>query len=242
MKNVVLGSFIALTAIAATACTTTTTTDTALISADWSLKTAAHGSATCPPGFDTAALYNQEVNPTTLAPIGQPFIDLFDCVAGHGTSAPLPPAVYQTWVEITNTNNTSVYAQSLSAIVDVTITDKTFSADILVDGGYFDLAWNLVGASTNAPLTCAQAGATGGVEAISTMVSGTGMAFTDRYSCEDHQGITSGLPAATYTVSVDALNSADQAVSEPTVLTNQTIRAPNKVTTIPTLMIRITGK
>ncbi|MDB4955350.1 MAG: hypothetical protein JWO36_2919 [Myxococcales bacterium] len=246
MKNVVLGSLIALTA--ATGCTTTATpVDTATVSATWTLRTADVGTATghnvsCPPGFDTAALYNQEISPTTGANIGQPFIDLFNCSAGQGSATELPPGLYQTWVEIANTNNTSVYAQSLSADVDVTVANKTFSAEILVDGGYFQLAWNLVGATSNNSLTCTQAGATGGVEAISTDVATSANSASDVFTCEDHAGVTSGFKAATYTISVDALNSQMQAIGTAPAISNRVIASPNKVTDLGTITIPITGK
>jgi hypothetical protein len=240
MKNVALGSLIALTTITAAGCTTKSSG--AVVSATWSIKTTAGSSATCPPGFDTAALYNQEVNATTLVPIGQPIIDLFDCAAGRGSSAPLPAAVYQTWVEIANHDNTQVYAQSLSAIVDVVATDKTFSAEILTDGGYFLLSWDLIGASSNQPLSCAQAGAAGGVEAVSTDVASSTNTASDIFTCDDHQGVTSGFKAATYTVSVAALNAGMQSIGTAPTLTNKRINAPNKVTDLGNLMIPITGK
>jgi hypothetical protein len=242
MKNLVLGSLIALTATQAAGCIITTNDpDDARVSATWTLRSLSTGTtATCPPGFNTAALYNQEVT-SAGTPIGSPIIDLFDCAAGAGTSAPLPPALFLTWVEITNDNNTQLYAQSTSAYVDVTVSDKTFSTQILTDGGYFQLAWNLYGASSNQDLTCAQAGAAGGVEAVATEVSNSANSAADQFDCEDFRGITAGYLAGNYTVSVAALNAADQSIGTAPAITNAVIQSPNKVTNLGTIEIPITG-
>jgi hypothetical protein len=242
MKNVVLGTLIAVASTQAAGCIiSNNNNNNARVTASWALKSQASGTvASCPPGFDTAALYNQEVDVNNL-PIGAPIIDLFDCVAGAGTSAPLPPSVYQTWIEIANHTNTQQYAQSLSAIVDVTLADKTFSAQILVDGGYFQLAWNLTGASSGQPVSCAQANATGGVEALSTDVANSSNSASDIFHCTDKSGVTSGFVAATYSVSVAALNANMQSIGTAPTLTNRAIRSPNKVTNLGMITIPITG-
>ena len=242
MKNFVIGSLIALAATQAAGCVITSdnTTD-AYITANWTIKSlATNTAATCPPGFDTAALYSQPVD-SAGNNVGSPIIDLFNCSDKRGVSAPLSPGLYLSWIEIANNNNTSVYAQSTSAYVDVTTSDKTFSAEILTDGGYFQLAWNLVGASSNAKLSCAQAGAAGGVESLATDVANANNAASDQFNCEDGSGITSGFLAGTYTVSVAALNAQDQAIGTAPALTNKTIQAPNKVTNLGTVTIPITG-
>jgi hypothetical protein len=244
MKNLVLTSLIALAASQAAGCIITSGDDTgedAVISATWALRSEASGTeAPCPPGFNTAALYNQPVD-ANGNDVGEPFIDLFDCARKSGTSAPLPPTTYLTWVEITNDNNTSLYAQSLSAYVDVTLEDKTFNTQILVDGGYFQLQWDLRGATSNSSLTCAQAGAAGGVSLIGTQVSNPSNSNEDLFDCEDKYGITAGYTMGTYTVSVAALNAADQSIGTAPELTNKVIEFPNKVTNLGTVNIPITG-
>jgi hypothetical protein len=243
MKRFVLASLIALAASQAAGCIISSGDDggeNAYITATWSVRSEATNSeVTCPPNGTTAALYNQPVdgNGNNAGPV---IIDLFNCSDKSGTSAPLPPTRYLTWIELANDNNTSRYAQSLSAYVDVTTSDKTFSAQILVDGGYFQLAWNLQGASTNAALSCAQAAADG-VEAIGTLVSNPNVSNSDIFPCEDHSGITAGYTQGTYTVSVAALNTADQSIGTAPALTNRTIEAPNKVTDLGTITIPITG-
>ena len=244
MKRFVLASLIALAASQAAGCIISSGDDgggeNAYITASWSVRSEASNSEVpCPPNGTTAALYNQPVdaNGNNAGPV---IIDLFNCSDKSGTSAPLPPTMYLTWIELANDNNTSRYAQSLSAFVDVTNSDKTFSAQILVDGGYFQLQWNLQGASTNAALSCAQA-ASSGVEAIGTLVSNPNVSNSDIFECEDHRGITAGYTTGQYTVSVAALNSADQSIGTAPALTNRTIEAPNKVTDLGTITIPITG-
>jgi hypothetical protein len=244
MKRFVLASLIALAASQAAGCIITSGDDTgddAFISATWQLRSeATNTTAPCPPGFDTAALYNQPVDANGNNN-GAVIIDLFDCAAGSGTSAPLPPTLYKTWVVIANHDNSSQYATSLSAFVDVTTADKTFNTQILVDGGYFQLQWALRGATTNADLSCSQAGAAGGVEAIGTDVSTPSNSNSDIFDCEDRYGVTAGYLQGTYTISVAALNSANQSIGTAPTITNKTIQGPNKVTDLGLVTIPITG-
>ena len=243
MKRFVLASLIALTASQAAGCIITSDDDGgefALITANWKVRSEASNSdVPCPPNGTTAALYNQPVD-SAGNNNGAVIIDLFNCSDLSGTSDPLPPQMYLSWIELANDNNTIQYAQSLSAFVDVTNTDKTFSAQILVDGGYFQLAWNLQGATTNAQLSCAQAGADG-VESIGTEVSTPSNSNSDIFPCEDGSGITAGYTAGSYTVSVAALNTADQSIGTAPELTNRRIEMPNKVTNLGTITIPITG-
>ena len=221
-------------------CTTEVPQNQAHISATWQLRNEATNSATaCPTGYDTAALYSQPVN-ASGQPAGSVIVDLFDCAASAGTSAALPASMYQVWIEIADHNNTMVYAKSLSAIVDVTTSDKTFNAQILNDGGYFQLAWTLRGATSNNALTCAQAAANG-VEAIGTDVSNSSNSNSDIFTCSDQSGITAGYLAATYTVAVHALNASDQNIGSAPDLVNKVIASRNQVTDLGTISIPITG-
>jgi hypothetical protein len=228
--------------IAATAATGCTTED-AHVGATWTIRTLSNPDIGCPPGFDTAALYNQPVD-LDGTPVGQPIIDLFDCADGFGTSAPLPPDTYETWIEITDTNNTQQYAQSTPAFLDVTSTDLTYSAEIFDDAGYFQLQWDLVGANSQAPLTCADAGIadpnSSGVEINSTL-SGTTAAATDQFNCTDHFGITAALAAGDYTVSIDAFTDAQGAIGEPVNIPTATIGDHNQITDLGSVMLPIDG-
>jgi hypothetical protein len=238
MKNLVLGSLIA---IGASGCIITTGDDDAYITAAWGLSNIATNTATgCPANFDTAALYNQPID-ANLNNAGPVVIDLFDCVASRGTSAPLAPGPYLSWIEIANHDNTAVYAKSTSAVVDVTSSDKSFTAQILNDGGYFQFAWQLRGASSNASLSCAQAGLVGGPPAgvqLQAFVSGSTESSSDIFDCEDGRGITAGYVQGSYDVLIDAIN-PNPVGSAPTI--QSTIAPQNQVTSLGTINIPITG-
>lgn len=242
MKRFVLASLIALAASQAAGCIIESGDDDggdfALVSATWSVRSAVtDADVGCPPGYDTAALYNQPVDANGNN-AGAVVVDLFNCTDKAGTSAPLNPGLYLTWIEIANHDNTDVFAQSLSAFVDVTVSDKTFNAQILADGGYFQLAWGLVDSQTNAALTCAEAGADG-VESVGSLVSNPNAANSDIFNCEDESGITAGFAEGNYTVSVYAVNSANQQLGDAVVLDNKVIQGPNKVTDLGAVMLPI---
>src|SRR3569623_2560495 len=159
--------------------------------ATWTLKS--NGAATtCPPGYDTAAVYSQLLDGAGQ-PSGLPTIALYDCSAGMGTSAYLAQGVYETWVAITNHAGTATYAQTVPADVDLTTANATYAADIVEDGGYFGWTWQLQGETSNNPLTCAQVAGLQGVE-LDTTVTNTTPAFDDKFSCEDGAGVTAVIP------------------------------------------------
>jgi hypothetical protein len=250
MKNLVLGSLIAVAASQAAGCIITTddgdnpnpNPNYATVGATWSFRTVAGGTATCPPGFDTVALFNQRVN-AAGEPIGGEcrtlrdadnsggtcYVDLYDCVDGAGRSAPLPPARYRTWLAVTDDSVSQVYAESVSAYLDVRESDLTYNAQILVDGGYFYLSWDLVDAFTGDPLSCSEALADG-VGVISTSVSNPNQFYDDKFTCSDGGGYTAGLLAGTYTVAIDAMEGDASVSPEPVVLTNKVINDQNRVT------------
>jgi hypothetical protein len=237
MKNLVLGSLIA---IAASGCIIESSDD-AYITASWNIKHLNNNTVIpCPPGYTTAALYSQPTNSDGTL-VGSPTIDLFDCGANIGTSGPLAPGLYLSWITIANDNNTSVYATSLSTPVDTTVSDQSVGLDIYDDGGYFKLQWNLIGASTNAALSCASAGAAGGVEVTATL-SGSTAAASDQFDCENQYGVTDPYLAGTYTVSVAALNGSDQSIGTAPTIPTKTIGLANAVTDLGTINIPIDGK
>lgn len=242
MKNLVV--LAGLIAAASTGCIISSDSGSsqAHVGATWTIKSIVSGSETgCPGGFDTAALYNQPID-SNGNPVGSPIIDLFDCAAGAGTSAPLPPTAYETHVEITNHDNSSVYATSVPADLDVTDTDLTYHTDILDDGGYFAFAWSLSGKQSGTPLDCSSAGVNGsssGIELIATISGGTASA-ADQFTCTDGSGVTAGYPAGNYTVSIDAFTSAGAVGTAAAI--NSSIQPQNKVTNLGTVSIPINGQ
>jgi hypothetical protein len=236
MKKLVLFSLIVALVSQVTGCTSsnTGTTDGA-ITANWDIKSVDGTSLQCPTGFDTAALYSQEID-ANFGDVGGPITgDLFDCSAFTGLSAPLAPTTYYSWIQIESHDGSQVYATTVQAFVDLTISDKSFNANIYTDGGYFQMAWALtVGGS---PSSCAANADITGVEAISTEVNNPNNAVSDIFHCGDHYGVTDVLPAGTYTISVDAFNASMAAVGTADAITNKTIQVQNHVTDLGTITI-----
>lgn len=206
----------------------------AYITASWQLTNVAGQQFNCPAGFNTAALYSQEVD-ASYNNVGAPVIDLFNCADFTGKSGALSPTTYYSWIAITTDSNSSQYASSTEAFVDLTAADKTYSAKIVEDGGYFQLQWALT--LGGQPTTCAAQASVHGIEAVSTDTANSSNFASDIFPCADHVGVTSAFTAGTYTVSIDALNASNQAIGTPVNLTNKAIAAPNKITNLGTVTL-----
>ncbi len=243
MKNLAFGAL--LVATTASGCIISSD-DTINVTATWKFTHIAdHSARSCPTGFETAAVTAQEVTPLTLRPIGAPIIDLYDCSAGVGFDKLHRNTTYLMWVEIQhedpNTGAITKYADGGQVFIDTAV-NSGFDTEILDDGGYFFLTWDLQGAATNAPLTCADAGvsANGSVETISTSVANPSFFLTDKFTCTDHFGTTSGLPAGRYTVSVDAEEN-NAALGKPVNIPNKDVQAPNGLTDLGHVVLPIDG-
>ena len=204
------------------------------ITAHWDIKSVSGASQNCPVGYDTAALYSQEID-ANYNNIGAPVVDLFDCTAFTALSAPLNATTYYSWIQIESHDGSMVYASTVYAFVDLTVNDQTFSADIYTDGGYFQMAWQLTVGGV--PSSCAANADITGVEAISTEVGNSNNMVTDIFHCADHYGVTAVLPSGTYTISVDAFNASMAAVGTAAPITNKSIQVQNHVTDLGTITI-----
>ena len=245
MSRVLPAAIVSLTA----GCIITTgddTSDVSSIMVSWKLTTAATNStASCPSGFDTAAVYSQAVDSTGAATADPPIIDLFDCSAGIGQTSALPPAYYKEWVEITSTDNTMKFARSKSNLddnqqLDVTNSNLTYATEIVVDGGYFHLTWNLVGDTSNQPLTCVEAGVTYGIALTALTTSSPATLF----ACDAMEGLTTPLSSGPYSISVQAFSTQAQVVGTAPTLADKTIADPSAlqpVTDLGNVTIPITG-
>src|SRR5262249_30900800 len=149
------------------------------------------------------------------------------------------PDVYQVWIEIVSHDLKKLYAQSLSQVLDVRKVNETFGAEVLNDGGYFQLGWDLVGKTTNRPGQCAQGPGVENIEAISTSVASATRAYDDSFVCDDHFAVSGGLFEGSYTVTIDALDGA-RSVGKAAPLTAK-IEGQNRVTNVGTIMIPIDG-
>ncbi|HLL22396.1 MAG TPA: hypothetical protein VK427_09710 [Kofleriaceae bacterium] len=209
----------------------------ARITGAWSFHNIATNTETgCPTGFGTVRMISQPVD-SRLTAIGQPFIDLFDCIDKRHTSAALPPDIYQVWLEVVSNSGNTLYAQSTSKIVDVVERDAQFSAHILNDGGYFLVDWQLRGKQSNQPVSCTGVDS---VEIISTLASST-QALTDKFECADGSGLTAGLLSGSYTISLAALDTSDRALGTAPAQTSKAIRDRNQITDLGLITIPIEG-
>ena len=214
--------------------------DLATISARWSLRNMADGATTrCPAGFDTIELFAQPVD-ANGDPLADPFVDLFDCGAPSGLSTDLDPDVYRVWLEVRSRDLSSLYAQSLSQVMDVRLADEQFTTTILNDGGYFQLSWDLIGNTTKRPIDCAQAAGLDSVLAVSTSVTDARRIYDDRRRCDDHTGVSDGLLQGAYTITIDAM-SGDRSLGKAMTLTNQVIASQNRITDLGHIVIPLDG-
>lgn len=214
--------------------------EVASISARWSLRNMIDGAVTaCPSGFDTVMVVSQPIDDFGV-PLAEPAADLFDCEDRAGTSTALFPDVYQVWIEVRSHDLRTLYAQSLTQVLDVRDVDRQFSAELLNDGGYFQLSWDLVGASSHRPLECAQVVGIDKIHAVSASVSTAQFTYDDWFSCEDHVAISGGLIQGPYTIAIDAV-SADRSIGPAVTLTNQVISGQNRVTDLGHVLLPIDG-
>ena len=256
MKNIVLGSVLALAASSLVGCTSSTNPPAGtdhITTYNWHFSDIAFNGAGndtvetgtgCPGApFDTAAVISQESD-ATGTPVGSCtpgsttsascFVDLYDCTAMTGTET-LPEAYYLQWVAITDHVGAQLYADTASVVIDE-IKDNTVTADILNDGGYFQFDWTLKSAA-GAPITCADI-ATDGISLDST-VAGTANGLSDAFTCADGTGITSGLPAGSYALSASILNAQQQALGTTDVVGNKTIAVQNAITDLGAISIQL---
>lgn len=252
MNTLAIGALVAVAASQAAGCIIHTTgrddgggggggggVEVATITATWSMRNMLDGATTaCPAGYDTVELVALPVDDRGNA-IGEAAVDLFDCGARTGASTDLAPELYQVWIEVRSHDRASLYAQSLSQVIDVRLADQAFTTDILNDGGYFQFAWRLVGAATARPLACAQVAGLGTIRAVSALVAGPTRAYNDVLPCEDQATVTGGLLQGAYTIDIDAMAGA-VSVGGVT-LTNQPIAGQNRVTDLGVVSIPITG-
>jgi hypothetical protein len=203
-----------------------------LITANWSFQTVS-GSVIpdCPPTFNTAAVHATPVGTTAT------IIDLYDCQDFSGTSD-YPIDDYDVFVAITTDGGGGLYGQTLTGAVDLTSGDKTYTAQLLDDGGYFEFDWTMKGAATNATLDCIDVNPDS-IEIQSTLI-GPNTLKTDKFDCEDEHGITAGLLAGDYTISVSANDTVDGTLGTSPA-ENTAILDHNGLTDLGLITIPITG-
>jgi hypothetical protein len=238
MKNLVLSTLIVAAASQAAGCIFVSDDDPSgglgEIQVTWNLKsTNAAGdtiAAGCPAGADTAKLFALPLG----APPASAFIDNWDCIDGTGFISDLDPDIYTVWVQLSDFNGTTRFAESFSQDITV-LADRTATTatDIYVDRGFFAVGWNLSGRANR----CSGI-ANGGVSILAT-VSGGADAFETLVNCEEGEGrqtVSEPAPSAingtaNYTVSLALLNQANppQAISTPTNIPNRRLDYGNEL-------------
>jgi hypothetical protein len=235
MKKLVLGALVAVGS--SVGCGSSGSSDV-IVDVSWKFTQADGTTLGCPSGFDTATIISQATDDTTHLGSGQMFTDLFTCSDGQGTIA-LPDDTYLIWVQIENTSGSSLYAQSQETFYDTLVDTRPVEAEIVDDGGFLFLTWDLVRAGTQAPLSCATAAvpSNGGVRTVATGVSSPAYHTDDIFTCEDHYGVTARLLAGTYTVAVNAEDSVGALGGSTSV--DATVHAPSIQTDIGHILIPI---
>lgn len=139
-------------------------------------------------------------------------VDIYPCSALGATIEDYPAGTYDVWVEVTDAAGVTLLAQSTSLEAVVTTHDVAVLLDIptvLINDGYMTVTWNFVD-SVGGVLTCADV-FSASVDVLAT-VAGTTEATSDVWNCVDGVGTTSPLPIDDYTVVVEVLNEADEAL------------------------------
>jgi hypothetical protein len=207
----------------------------------WSLESLATQSAQpCPTGYDTAAVYSQEVD-FTGDPIGDPIIDLFNCSDGQGVTSQLDGTTYQESVAIAVDDNSLQYGTSVPLTVNVMdpgVEQEVDTPPIYTDAGHFELSWQLTEGGSD--VGCGDVANAFSVQVTSTDASGPTVSAP--FACDAGSGYTDGVLDGTYTVTVALLDAAGNqlGVSDPMTATiATTAMAGNTITDLHTVTIPV---
>jgi len=208
----------------------------------WSLETLATQSpAPCPVGYDTAAVYSQQVDDLG-DPLGDPIIDLFNCSDGTGTTSMLPGITYNETVAIATDDNSLQYGTSIPLTIDVMASEQEVDTPpIYVDAGHFKLEWALDQAGTT--VECSDLPNAFSVEVIATDTADpSGTVTSPPFDCTDPVGYTAGILDGSYSVTAALLDATGMqiGISDPidsTIMT--TAIQGNTVTDLHTVTIPV---
>lgn len=232
MKKLVLGS-LAFAALASQTTGCSTSDEFATVDATWEIVELNADSTIareleCDVDITTVALHNQPITPSG-APNGDAFVDLFDCDAHVGSSAPLPPTVYQTFLSATNESGTEVFADSLAVDLDVRDVDLQYDVDFLDNGGYFDIGWRLKDA--DGFFNCNEQPGLENVDVVLTFLDNNKL-IAKEVKCDLGSVLSQGLHEGPYSISLSAIDraSGDPIGKSPAV--EKTINFQNAVTQV----------
>jgi hypothetical protein len=237
MKKLVLGAALVV-AVTSVGCTTSDGgSDEVAVPVSWKFtELSTNSSLGCPQGFGTARIVSQVIDERTHLGTGQEFTDLFNCSDLHGTIGLPPEGQFLIWVEIESNSGGTLYAQSQETLYDTEFDTGTVDAEIIDDGGFFFLEWDLYDAS-NRLVGCSDAGSSS-VEVIATALSSGTESTDDKFDCADHYGVTDPVIAGTYQVAIEALDSADRALGDGPPVTKNIV-APGGYTDLGLVKIQL---
>ncbi|HEY1546454.1 MAG TPA: hypothetical protein VGG28_01470 [Kofleriaceae bacterium] len=205
----------------------------------WSLQSLSTQSPQpCPVGYDTAAVYSQEVDGSDNA-VGDPVIDLFNCADGQGVTSTLSGVTYLESVAIAVDDNSLQYGTSVPVPVEVLAPEQEVDTPpIYTDAGHFQLAWQLTQGGSD--VGCGDVPSAFSIQVTSTDASGPTVSAP--MPCTDGSGYTDGVLDGTYTVTVALLDGAGNqlGVSDPltgTIAT--TAMLGNTITNLQTVTIPV---
>jgi hypothetical protein len=208
----------------------------------WSLQTLATQSpAPCPVGYDTAAVYSQQLDSDVNGdPVGDPIIDLFNCSDGAGTTSMLQGVTYAETVAIATDNNVLKYATSVPVIVGLaTPPQEVDTPPIYTDAGHFKVAWELDRAG--APVNCTDV-----PNALSVSVTVQGASGppiqTAPFDCNAGLGYTTGILDGSYTVTVALLDGTGTTIAMADPIPSTIMTGPmqgNTITDLHTVTITV---
>jgi len=225
MKNLILSALVIGAASQAAGCIIVSDDDnTGDAQVTWDLLSADQNgnpiAAGCPSGATSAVIYALPDG----APAGDAYIDKYDCAAGGGLAADLPEGRYLVWVRLTDTSESTLFAESGSLVTDILTGSTTpVNHDIFVDHAFYQVGWTLT-AQAGGGLNCSQVVGEDGVSMAASF--GGGGLIDTVVDCEAGLAplttITDPLPSslsgAQYTMAISLLNAAQQSIGDaPTI-------------------------
>jgi cysteine-rich repeat protein len=162
------------------------------------------------------------------------------CSNGFGPSTLLIAGKYSVYLDAGGV------ATTIPKVVDATAADGSYSTRFVTDGGYFEVAWKLVGVTDPTPHDCAYFGfgANGKVKVTATLSVAPMTATAFDAMCVDAFLVTDiqALPAnTTYTIALDGRNSQNAALGHLDVPGTHTILTHNQITDVGLQALPIPG-
>lgn len=164
------------------------------------------------------------------------------CEPGSGLSGVLEPGAYEVWMDFNDLDSSQPYktfTTTTPETVDLTLGDRMYARQVLLDGGVFKVAWKLV-SSQGVTRTCEDGGVYG-IYVTANNEADPSSGQQDEIVCEGGFGYTYAYGAGTYTVNLEAVNDSGQTLGLADPLMGQMIVAPNGVTDIGTIEIQLDG-